>query len=71
LNELSVSAIRRVSARSADPQEDNILIGSGSCGWAILCSVLLYLVPIWLSPLRQSIPDRVAGIVIVEAHRRS
>jgi uncharacterized RDD family membrane protein YckC len=72
LNELSISAIRRGSKRSEDlSQEDNIVIGSSACGWAILCSVLLHVVPIWLSPLRQSIPDRMAGIVVVEEHRRS
>jgi hypothetical protein len=94
LQELSVSAIGRASARSSaavdavrpqiralqseladDPaardeamtnlyRENNINMFS-PCGWGFLSLVLVHAVPVWLSPLHQSIPDRVAGIVAV------
>lgn len=36
-----------------------------SCGWA-LGRIVLNLVPIWLTPRHRSIPDLVAGLVVVE-----
>jgi hypothetical protein len=33
--------------------------------WLILPPVLIHMIPVWLSPLRQSIPHRLAGIVVV------
>lgn len=36
-----------------------------SCLWPMLFAVVVRLLPAFLSPLRQSLPDRVAGIVVV------
>ncbi len=36
-----------------------------SCLWPMLSGVFVRMLPAFLSPLRQSLPDRVAGIVAV------
>ncbi len=41
-----------------------------SCWWAILFGAGARTIPLLRSPLRQSLPDRVAGIVVVRSDSR-
>jgi RDD family len=74
LNQLSVSAVGRASgARSRDvPREDDVFtIDLSTCGLAILAFVVVHVIPICLPPRHQTIPDRVARIVVVEEQRQA
>jgi hypothetical protein len=72
----TIHQLREIQRRGDDPRarldaimklyQDSDLNPLKSCAWGLAPAIALQIPMVW-SPLNQSLPDRIAGIIVVEA----